>query len=191
MFIIAGLYKGLKLKTPKGSQTRPTSSRLREAVFNICQFKIEGCEFLDLFAGSGAMGLEAISRRAQSITFVDNHRECIQCIKENIKHLKIEKECQILQLDIFKSLEYLARNDQSFDIIYADPPYHQGEKDISLSFNTRLIEWIDTHALLKPEGVLFIEENLRYPPHLKTLNTLKLKESRKFGTVLLQQYQKI
>ncbi len=188
MFIIAGLYRRQRLVSPKGMSTRPTASRLREAVFNICQQEIEGARFLDLFAGSGAMGFEALSRGAQSVTFVEANKETIQCIRENAAHLKVESQCRIFKGEVFATLEWLERQGESFDLIYADPPYHTLSS--SFSYSTQVIQWMDEHALLKTGGFLFMEEDFRYPPSLDGLRHLELKSSRRMGQALLQQYQK-
>jgi 16S rRNA (guanine966-N2)-methyltransferase len=178
--IIAGTYKGRHLKAPKASSTRPTQGMLREAVFNICQNEMEGASFLDLFAGSGAMGLEAISRGASAV-LVEKGREAALCIKENLKTLGITSEARLLTLDAAKAVSLLAKEGASFDFIYIDPPYD------SLS-----LELLDSAAmLLKAEGTLFIEE--RYDPSSKKkpveLSGKILKSSRRFGIALLHQYK--
>lgn len=188
--IIAGLYGRQRLKSPKGEQTRPTSSRLREALFNICQHAIEGAQFLDIFAGSGAMGLEALSRGAQSATFIESHREAIQCIESNIQLLKVQRQCQILRGEAFAMLQLLERQGKQFKIIYADPPYQTLAPHSSLFYSAQIIHWIDTHSLLIPGGVLFIEEDFRSQPQMDQLQTLQLKDSRRMGTAALQRYEK-
>src|SRR5437016_10865163 len=95
MRIIAGEFKKAKILTPKGDATRPTQGRLREAVFNICQHEIIGANFLDICAGSGAMGLEALSRNAKSATFIDNSREAVQTISDNIKNFQLESKTKV------------------------------------------------------------------------------------------------
>lgn len=191
MFIIAGLYRRHRLSVPKGSQTRPTASRLREALFNICQHSIEGAHFLDLFAGSGAMGLEALSRGAQSATFVDTHREAIRCIQQNVAHLQVQSQAQILHGEVFTVLKLLEKQGKAFDIIYADPPYKTPVSSASPTtfYSHKIIQWIDTHRLLAPGGVLFIEEDFHSQPQLDQLTTLKLNDSRRMGHAALQQYQ--
>jgi 16S rRNA (guanine966-N2)-methyltransferase len=191
MYIIAGLYRHQRLKTPKGGQTRPTANRLREALFNICQQGIEGTRFLDLFAGSGAMGLEALSRGAQSAVFIDEHREAIHCIEANIEHLKVQHQCQLFRGEAFAMMQSLERQGQRFDIIYADPPYRTCAPRTSNLYSYQIIQWIDTHDLLAPEGLLFIEEDFHFQPRMAQLQTLVLKDSRRMGLAALQQYQHI
>lgn len=186
MFIIAGFYRRQRLATPKGAQTRPTASRLREAVFNICQREVEGAHFLDLFAGSGAMGFEALSRGAKSATFVDWDKEAIACIRENAAHLKVEQQCQIIKGEVLTILNAFAREKRVFDLIYVDPPYYHPPS--SCYYSRQILEWVDSHELLTPEGLLFMEEGVRYPPTLDSFNQLELKNSRRIGEALLQLY---
>lgn len=190
MHIIAGLYRRQSLVAPKGSQTRPSANRLREALFNICQHKIGGARFLDLFAGSGAMGFEALSREAQSATFIDSHKEAIHCIERNIEHLKVQEQCQVLKGETFAILKLLERQGQTFDVIFADPPYRTLVPHSSLFYSSQIIQWIDSHTLLNPEGLLFVEEDFDFQPQIEECKTLKFIDSRRIGQAALQQYQK-
>lgn len=179
--IIGGAFKGRSLKTPKVSTTRPTQGMLREAVFNICQNVIEGARFLDLFAGSGAMGIEAISRGAGQATFVEQNRQAIACIKENIAAFEIEGQTQIIALDAVRALHSLAKQGSKFDLVYVDPPY-----DIPV---TPLIDAII--PLLAAESLLFVEErhSPKTPIQPYVPPQLILKDSRRFGIALLHQYR--
>lgn len=192
MYIIAGLYRRQRLATPKGEQTRPTASRLRESLFNICQGFIEGARFLDLFAGSGAMGLEALSRGATSATFIESHKEAIRCLEHNVSQLHVQSQCRILQGSVFSRLPWLEKQHQQFDIIFADPPYQtadtQEEEREQLWYSEKLIRLIDKSQLLAPDGTLFIEEDIRYQPDLKDLKKLELVDSRRMGHTALQRY---
>lgn len=191
MYIIGGMYKHHRLAVPKGNQTRPTASRLREALFNICQTYIEEASFLDLFAGSGAMGLEALSRGARAATFVDNSQEAVRCIKRNIASLKAESQCEVLGSQVFTLLKLFERQKKVYDLIYVDPPYNTSI-DIAgevFLYSEYIIHLIDKSSLLTPGGTLFVEEDARHPPKIPT-NHLILKDSRKFGHSLLQRYEK-
>lgn len=190
MFIIAGLYRRQRLIAPKGPQTRPTASRLRESLFNICQHKIEGARFLDIFAGSGAMGFEALSRGALAAVFIDSHRESLHCIESNASHLNVQSQTQILRGEAFAMLNLLEKRGQKFDIIYADPPYNTLVPGKEMLYSAHIIQWIDAHAVLSPGGLLFVEEDSRSEPQLDNLATLTFKDSRRFGQAVLQQYQK-
>lgn len=121
MRIITGSAKGITLKAPKGNATRPTADRVKEAVFSMLQFDIEGRTVLDLFAGSGQLGLEALSRGASYATFVDKSKDSIKLIKENSIKTKLHEKCSIIQLDY---LEFIKRNvNTKYDLIFLDPPY--------------------------------------------------------------------
>lgn len=123
MRIITGKAKGIILKTPKGDSTRPTAERVKEAVFSMLQFDIDGRTVLDLFAGSGQMGMEALSRGADSATFVDKSKEAVKLIKENLEKTKLIDSGIIFQCDY---LDFVRRSvGKPYDIIIIDPPYAQ------------------------------------------------------------------
>lgn len=191
MHIIAGLYRHQHLKAPKGSQTRPTSSRLREALFNICQHAIEGIRFLDLFAGSGAMGLEALSRGAKHATFIDSDKEAIKCIESNIQQLKVQDQARLLRGEVHAKLELLQRENQQFEMIYADPPYGICVPHTSILYSEQIVQWMDKSNLLVSGGLLFIEEDFRIELKADSLQTLYLKNHRKMGQSALYQFQKM
>lgn len=130
MRVIAGSYRGRSLKSPPTSKVRPTSDRLRETLFNILSPRIPGARFLDLCAGSGAIGIEAISRGATRATFVDNSREMCTIIETNLNTLDISKDnYSIFSID---SLDFLRQRnaDGQFDIVYFDPPYKSDYQDV-------------------------------------------------------------
>lgn len=177
--IIAGKYKGRLLKTPKGSSTRPTQSVLREALFNICQHEIEGAHLLDLYAGSGAIGFEALSRCAAHVTFVEKDRSALTTLKENIALLAVASQTTLMPCDAMAALTRLTT---PFHLIYIDPPYNLPTAPI--------LEAILTRNLLRINGHLFVEE--RYDTKKQTTpissERLKLRDSRRFGTALLHHY---
>lgn len=183
MHIFSGKHKNRSIQAPKGMKTRPTSGRLREAIFNICQSDIESAVFLDLFAGSGAIGLEALSRGASQVTFVDNSKESIRCINDNISHLKEEDRSEVLYGDVILVIEKLKNRKRQFDIIYVDPPY-----DSLAAYSEKVIKLIDTSNLLKQNGTLFIEDSTAALPKLEGLLHLTLKSSRSMGRSALLQY---
>jgi 16S rRNA (guanine966-N2)-methyltransferase len=192
MHIIAGIYKNIILKTPKGDATRPTSSRLRESVFNICQNYIEESAFLDLFAGSGAMGFEALSRGAKSAFFIDKSKDAINCIEHNIAQLKVSEQTECRCGDVFSWVERLDKAGRQFDIIYADPPYETPyNKNSSESYGSHFLLMMDRLSLLKPGGTLFIEESSKGLHGNPELATLQLHSSREGGRSLLHEYKKI
>lgn len=191
MHIIAGSHKNRLLKTPKGSATRPTSSRLRETLFNICQGCVEGATFLDLFAGSGAMGLEALSRGASHATFVDDSRSATRCIATNLKTLDLEAQSTLLCADVFLAIETLARKKMQFDLIYIDPPYDLSRHpSVESSYSLRLLLLLDKLPLMKEGGLLFIEDTYVLSHESFALESLKLISSRRAGRAFLCEYQK-
>lgn len=190
MYIVAGKFRHRRLVAPKGAQTRPTASRLRESLFNICQGYIEGASFLDLFAGSGAVGLEALSRGAQSVVLVDKNREAISCMKENIASLKVESQAKVYSGDVFAVLKTLVQQKKTFDIIYADPPYGTlaVQNGLKGHYSDLVIQWVDAYSLLAEGGTLFIEEEAKEAPCITSLKSLYLADSRVYGHSVLQTY---
>ena len=147
MRVISGTARGIRLKTPEGLKTRPTSDRVKEAIFSVIQFEVEGSRFLDLFAGSGQMGIEALSRGAVSAVFVDGRREACKLVQDNLKTTKLERNAQVVQSDY---LSYLERCRQTFDIIFLDPPYAEEFLENSL----KKISEID---ILSSRGIIICE----------------------------------
>lgn len=123
MRVISGLARGRRLESLEGNDVRPTTDKVKEAVFNIIQFNLEGRRFLDLFAGSGQMGIEAISRGARQSVFVDQSRRSINVIRNNIAATGFEDKALIVNRD---ALSFLATNSEKFDIAFLDPPYSTG-----------------------------------------------------------------
>ncbi len=123
MRVITGTARGRKLETLPGEDvTRPTTESVKEAVFSMIQFEIEDKSVLDLFAGSGQLGIEALSRGAKKCTFVENNKQAYKIVEENVKHCKLESGARIVMSDAYS---FLSRRD-SFDIAFLDPPYKQG-----------------------------------------------------------------
>jgi 16S rRNA (guanine966-N2)-methyltransferase len=150
MRIIAGLYKGRRLKTLEGLSIRPTSDRLRETVFNIISPQIEGARFADLCAGSGAVGIEALSRGAGSVTFVEQSPRAAAVIRENLAHCRITTGFKLINRPVMTALAYLAAEKQTFDIIYLDPPYDSPLYD-------QVLASIASHGLLAADGIVLVE----------------------------------
>lgn len=124
MRVIAGTARRLKLKEFEGDKIRPTSDRIKETLFNIIQDDVVDSRFLDLFAGTGAIGIEALSRGASEAIFVDSLREAIKIIEYNVSHTKMIKRSQILHMDYAVAIKRLGTWGKKFDIIFIDPPYH-------------------------------------------------------------------
>lgn len=148
MRIIAGKRKGLNIKTIDGDSTRPTRDMVREALFSILTNKIDNSKFLDLFAGSGAIGIEALSRGATFAVFTDINYKCVRVIEENIMKAGFSDQTQVYNADYKLALKKLKEN--KFDIIYIDPPYNKG-------MGIDAIERISEYQLLSEDGVLIFE----------------------------------
>lgn len=126
MRIITGKARGIKLRTLEGDTTRPTAERVKEAVFSMLQFEMENAEVLDLFAGSGQMGLEAVSRGARRAVFCDAERRAVEIVRQNAAATKLESSCEIFCADYRAILKRLRGGDRKFSIVILDPPYALG-----------------------------------------------------------------
>lgn len=123
MRVVAGKARSLQLMAVPGMDVRPTTDRIKETLFNMITNEVPGSRFLDLFAGSGAIGIEALSRGAEKAVFVDKSRAAIQCIQKNLEHVKMSKDATVLQLDALASISRLEQKKEQFDVIFMDPPY--------------------------------------------------------------------
>ena len=147
MRVITGKARGVQLKTPDGMLTRPTADRVKEALFSIIQFELPGARVLDLFGGTGQLGIEALSRGAKSAVFVDQREEACRLIRENLKRTRLEGEGKVVRSDY---LDYLKRCRESFDIILLDPPY----AEVFLENALKCIAEID---ILQSGGIIVAE----------------------------------
>lgn len=148
--MIAGTARSLKLKTPAGNDVRPTTDRIKETLFNIINPYIYGCNFLDLFSGSGGIGIEALSRGAERAVFVDNSPVSIACINENIVHVGFTEKANVLRSDAVNAVSKLHYEGKRFDIIFLDPPYDKLlEKDV--------LESLIQFPLLNDDGIIIVE----------------------------------
>ena len=179
MRITGGFLKNQSLKTPKGDKTRPTSEKLRQSVFNIAQAYVDNCTFLDLFAGSGAMGIEALSRGAKEATFIENNRSALKALRENLIDLDLSPLSTLLAGDVLTLLKKL--KGETFDLIYVDPPYEKGLQEKTLVL-------IDHLHLLHIGGLLFIEESSHKELELPPLINIELKKKRKVGSTFLYEF---
>ena len=184
MRIIAGKYRGRRLKTPPSDRTRPTSDRLRETLFNVLAPRVEGARFLDLCAGTGAVGIEALSRGAEHVTFVDQSRQMCELIEQNVNALRLdEKEFEIANAD---AAEYLRRHTKKerrpLDILFFDPPY---ATDYEVVLN---LLGDDTMKLLSKDGIVIVEHHKKRDlPDV--LGVLKRYRTLKQGDSVLSFYE--
>ena len=179
MRVISGKARGVSLMTPKGEHTRPTADRVKEALFSIIQFDLPGAKVLDLFGGTGQLGIEAISRGAKSAVFVDARDDACRLIKENLKRTKMEAEGTVVRSDY---LQYLNRCKEQFDIIILDPPY----AEVFLENALKIITEID---ILQSGGIIIAERPLGkdLPWDFPGFNRSK---DYKYGQILLTLYRK-
>ena len=150
MRVIAGKCRSLPLKTLEGLETRPTTDRTKETLFNVLQPWIPGCRFLDLFSGSGGIGIEALSRGAVKAVFVEQSRKAVTVIRENLQFTKLLPEAVIMQASVMHALSILSGKGEVFDCIFMDPPYdHELEKEALI--------YISEHGLLREGGIVVVE----------------------------------
>lgn len=168
------------IQTVAGLNTRPTASRVREAVFNIWQFEIADCRWLDLCAGTGAMGAEALCRGAAVVVGIEQAGRACAVIQQNWRKLaRPEQQVQILQMDVLRGLAQLAG--QPFDRIYFDPPY-------ACDFYEEALMAIATHTLLNPKGVLAVEHH-KHKKLPSLVQGLQVSQVRAYGTTTLTFYR--
>jgi 16S rRNA (guanine(966)-N(2))-methyltransferase RsmD len=147
MRVIAGEFKGRRLASPRGANLRATTDKVREALFNILSFKIEGASFLDVYAGSGSVGIEAISRGASRVVFIENDKNNIALLKKNLSLLPDHARAEVVCGD---ALNYLKKNEIDFDIIFLDPPYEAGDLE-------NLLQTLGCCDSMKPQSVVIFE----------------------------------
>ncbi len=165
MRVIAGIYKGRRLETLEGRSVRPTSDRLRETLFNILAPRIEGSRFADICAGSGAIGIEALSRGAEEVTFIESSLKAARIISENLRHCGIRRDYKLINRDAVRALKHLAAEGARFDIIFFDPPY---ASDIYSA-----VMWQIAKSDLLAEDSLVIVEQRRDLPLLPNYDQLR------------------
>jgi 16S rRNA (guanine(966)-N(2))-methyltransferase RsmD len=179
MRVITGKARGIQLKTPDGMLTRPTADRVKEALFSIINFDIPGSKVLDLFGGTGQLGIEALSRGAESAVFVDSREESCKLIRENLKRTKLEQNAKVIRSDY---LDYLNRCRETFNIILLDPPY----AEVYLENALKRITEID---ILQSDGIIITERPLgkELPWDFEGYTRSK---DYKYGKILLTIYRK-
>lgn len=184
MHILAGKHYKRKLFVPKSVILRPTFSRLKTTLFDILQTEVKEALFLDLFAGAGGMGFEALSRGAKEVVFVEQDKKAARAIHENSAHLGEEKNCTILCTDVFEALKRLTKQGYLFDIIFADPPYGTVENSLSLE----VLKFVDHNPLLKKGGSLLLEDAKEASTYDCEPKTLSLKSKRDISKATLCHY---
>ena len=179
MRVITGKARGVQLKTPEGMLTRPTADRVKEALFSIINFDLPGASVLDLFGGTGQLGIEALSRGANSAVFVDQREDACKIIRENLRRTKLESQGKVVRSDY---LDFLRRNREKFDIILLDPPY----AEVFLENALKCITEID---ILKSDGIIVAERPLEKELPFEFEGFTRSKDY-KYGKTLLTIYRK-
>ncbi len=182
MRIIAGSVKGRSLKTLRGKGTRPTSDRVKESLFAILGDRVSGADALDLYAGSGSLGIEALSRGAKSATFIDNYLPCIKTIKENLCTLGLVSKGKVYKQDGIAALQLLAKRKAQFNLIFIDPPY--GSKLAEKTLHT-----LPLYNLIE-DGATVVVEHSRRVSIVRQTGGFKLKMQRSYGGTMLSFYER-
>ena len=179
MRVITGKARGVQLKTPQGQQTRPTSDRVKEALFSIIQFDVPGACVLDLFGGTGQLGIEALSRGARSAVFVDAGEAACKLIRENLARTKMENQATVIHSDY---LQFLKSTRASFDLIFLDPPY----AEVFLENALNLITEID---ILQSGGIIVTERPVTKDMPYEFAGYTRSRDY-KYGQTLITLYRK-
>lgn len=183
MRIIGGGFKGRRIIFPKSPHIRPTQDKIREALFNVIAPDINGAAVLDLFAGSGALGLEAISRGATHVTFVDNNSLCIRVIKENLDSLGATDRADVFKTDVIRAIEKIHRSGNKFDIVFLDPPYYKG-------LAKKILIKLSHYDILAHNNIIVAEHYKKdlIPDNINKI--ILLFKQKKFGDTVLSFYKK-
>ena len=182
MRIIAGTFRSRTLVAPPGMSTRPTSDRLRETLFNILGPSVKDSLFVDLCAGTGAIGIEAISRGARETIFIESHPAGVQLVRQNLEALGIRSGVDVIEADVVKGLKNLAARHLVADFIFLDPPYAKVPEHIGV------LEYLDASHLIAPRGLVIVEHHWRVklPERLERLERTREIEQ---GESMLSFYQ--
>lgn len=152
MRVIAGSAKRMPLKTMEGLETRPTTDRIKETLFNMISEYLADSNFLDLFSGSGGIGIEALSRGAASAVFVEQNKKAMNCIRENLKFTRLEDRAEVYETDVINALSRMEHK-KKFDYVFMDPPYNQLHEK-------RVLEYLSKSDLLSEDALIIVEASL-------------------------------
>ena len=177
MRVISGTARGKKLNSLEGLETRPTLDRVKEAVFNILQFNIKEANVLDLFSGSGSLGIEALSRDANWAVFCDNSNKAINIVKDNLEATRLINKSEILNKDYIEAIKKLSKESKKFDIIFLDPPY-------KTDYVIKSINYILEYKILAEDGIIVVEtDDKNKIIEIENNKDLEVYDTRKYGIV--------
>ena len=181
MRVIGGKAKGRRLKVPKGHALRPTADRVKEALFNILPHDLSGKRILDLFAGTGNLSIEALSRGASEAILIDSSSESGKAIRENLQRLAFHDRAKLWIAPAFRSLRRLSRENERFDLIFVDPPYEK-------RWVGKTLEIIAETEVLQDSGIIVVEHSMREPVEAG-YGPLVLQDRRRYGSTLLSFFE--
>ena len=184
--VVAGKYRGIILDAPKGDKTRPTTDKVKEALFSIIQTRVPECDFADIFAGTGGIGIEALSRGANSVVLVEKAGQACAVIKNNLAKLRIDKEdnIELIKMGFDAALEKFAAEGRKFDVIFMDPPYRMAQKAAQVAASI-----IMEQDLLNEDGILIVEHSSDLPFVTDVMN-MKPIRSCSYGLAVLTFFSK-
>lgn len=183
MRIITGKIKGMNLFSPQNMNIRPTADRVKESVFNILGNNFWDSIVLDLFAGSGNLGLESWSRGAEAVHFVECNPQSLALLNKNIQKAKVQDYVKVYRNDAIRSIAYFANQEIKFDYIFADPPYNK-------DFITKILVQIDEFDIVKENGIIIIEHSTQELIDLTSLNKLSLVRKERYGDTVVSFLKK-
>ncbi len=182
--VVSGKAGGTNLASLKGLKTRPTADKVKEAIFSSIANQIYGARFLDIFAGTGQIGIEALSRGASHAVFLDHGKDCVSCITGNLKKTRLEDKATVIMAEAKAGILRL-KGEASFDIVYMDPPY-----DEAISSFRTIGSLLLQQQSLSPDAIVLLEHRATDVPDAFVMN-LKLKRSCKYGTIMISFYERM
>ncbi len=189
MRVIAGSARGIHLNSLRGNKTRPIQGRVKESLFNILSDVIPGSRVLDMYAGTGAIGIEALSRGASFCVFVENDTAAIQVIKKNLGVTKLQDKAQVLKYDVFEIIPYLEKNAIEVDLVLASPPYPLIEKSLYRDKLLSLFSLLCNKHIIKSEGIIMLQHRKTNLEISRDISDLELFDTRSYGDTQLSFFK--
>ncbi|MBO4687731.1 MAG: 16S rRNA (guanine(966)-N(2))-methyltransferase RsmD [Clostridiales bacterium] len=177
--VVAGKCKGTVLEAPKGDATRPTTDKVKEAIFSSIQMRVPDSAFLDVFSGTGQMAIEALSRGAEQAVLIDQAGPSLRAIGNNLKKTHLEESARLLKMPFTQALQLLGKEEEKFDIVFMDPPYAMAEK-----YSKAVAEAIEKYRLLSDGGIFIVESDVSAKIQENVTNMTCIK-SCKYGSTLV------